>query len=137
MRVTPAAVVAVALVVAGCGAREDDAASLSTEVATRISSGSCDDGPSWLGAADWTTLCGAVRAQLPPGGSLAVASTTAEQSGEIGYRYTSVARFTDAENVSRTLTLSYAGGGWSGAKPELSYVTLDDVTIFEAKPRGS
>ena len=131
------AVAVVGLALSGCGAREDDAGELSATVFAGIDAGACDDGPSWLSAADWTTVCGTVRASMPPGARLEVGPTIARQSGEIGFRYSSVATFTDVAGTVRTLTLDYAGAGWSGARPELSCVTLDRTVLFDADPAGS
>lgn len=125
------------LALAGCGARGDDAGDLTAEIVERINAGSCDDGPQWLAAADWTTLCGGVRDALAPGGTLTAGPTSAQQSGEIGYSYASDVTFTDTSGNGRTLMLQYAGRGWSGARPELSYASLDGVVVLFDGGSGS
>ena len=130
--------VALLLLVTGCGARGDDAGALTAEIVDGINAGSCDDGPDWLATTDWTTLCAGVRHELAPGGRLMAGPTTTRQSGEIGYSYASDVSFTDTAGSSRRLLLQYAGRGWSGARPELSYASLDGVVVlFDGGSRSS
>lgn len=73
---------------AGCGAREGRAAELSIGAVERINHGTCDDPPEGIGAQPWRGLCTSVRAAMADGASVTHASTTAAQSGEIGWSYT-------------------------------------------------
>ena len=125
------------LAVAACGARDDDAADLTAEIVAGIDAGRCEAGPEWIDPPDWTTMCSAVRERMPAGARLVVEGTTSSPSGEIGYMYTSTVTFTDAAGDVRTLRLLYPGRGWSAARPELGYATLDGLVVFDANPRPS
>ncbi|MBI4941246.1 MAG: hypothetical protein HY830_10920 [Actinobacteria bacterium] len=126
-----AAVVLLALATGGCGAKEDDAKEMSEAVVERLNDGACDDPPADLPAAQWESMCRAVRAVLPAGGAVTLASTTVEQSGEIGYAYTSEATFTATDGTARTLRLFYEGTGVSAAVPELTYASMDGEVLLD------
>lgn len=126
-----AGVVLLVLATGGCGAKEDDAKEMSEAVVERLNDGACDDPPADLAAAQWEPMCRAVRAVLPAGGVVTLVSTSAQQSGEIGYAYTSEATFTATDGTARTLRLFYEGTGVSAAVPELTYASMDGVVLLD------
>ena len=130
------AVAALAAVTTGCGSREGRATDLSTAAVARINRGACDEPPDGVGAQPWRALCAAVRSMLADGASVKHTSTTAQQSGEIGYSYTSEATVPGRDRRDHTLRLYYQGTGLSGAEPQLSYATLDRHVLLDRPGSG-
>lgn len=126
-----AAVVLPVVGVLGCAAQGDEAARQSAVIVQRLNQGECREPPERVDTAAWNALCTAVRAALADGGAVTLTSTTTRSSGEIGYTYQSVATLAGREDATLTLWLYFRGTGTSGARPELSYVTLDGEVVFD------
>jgi hypothetical protein len=111
---------ACAATLAGC-ARPARAENTSVRLAQRVSKGKCTDtsGLPASAEANWTAFCDDLGGYLPSEFKTPFFVTESRQTGEIGWRYTSSAVFTNKEGSPQTITFEYAGDGYLANKPSL------------------
>jgi hypothetical protein len=113
--------IACAATLVGC-ARPGKADDTSAVLTKRVSKGKCTDTSGLPASAqtNWTAFCKDLGSYLPLKFETPTFVTESNQTGEIGWEYTSTAVFTNKVGDAQTLTFRYDGEGFLANKPRLT-----------------
>jgi hypothetical protein len=108
--------------IVGCGAKPAKADNSSVRLTQRVSQGKCSDtsGLPASAEANWTAFCDDLASYLPPEFQTPSFATSSNQTGEIGWEYTSTAVFTNKAGNPQSLTFRFDGQGYFANKPKLT-----------------
>jgi hypothetical protein len=131
--VLAAAILATAL--SSC-ARPAKADRTSEKLVKRVKKGKCKQtsGLPVASVTNWTKFCDDLGSYLPKKLSIPSFNTISEQTGEVGWLYTSSAEFTNKGGGRQTLTFEYDGAGYLANKPQLTRATSSMILDVVGKP---